>query len=160
MQDHPLAIFITWTVYGTFLPGDKRGWRHRSKGEQNMSAGLEQWHAKRLKYKVETLDQDMRSVAECAIQEICNFRSWKLWVSSVRTNHVQFVISSSGYAPQIVRDQVKAKCTRELRKDFAVWKNRPIWSANGDIEFLDSEANVERCVGYVVEAQDRKSLES
>ena len=29
-NDEPLAYFITWTVYGTWLQGDVRGWRrHR-----------------------------------------------------------------------------------------------------------------------------------
>ncbi|MFO0815355.1 MAG: hypothetical protein U0796_19240 [Gemmatales bacterium] len=26
LQDDPLAYFITWTTYGTWMPGDERGW--------------------------------------------------------------------------------------------------------------------------------------
>ena len=29
IQDDPLAYFITWTVYGTFLQGDERWWKAR-----------------------------------------------------------------------------------------------------------------------------------
>ena len=25
-MDEPLAYFLTWTTYGTWLPGDGRGW--------------------------------------------------------------------------------------------------------------------------------------
>ncbi len=25
----PLGYFITWTTYGTWLPGDERGWRRK-----------------------------------------------------------------------------------------------------------------------------------
>jgi hypothetical protein len=28
----PLAYFLTWTTYGTWLPGDERGWCKRTKG--------------------------------------------------------------------------------------------------------------------------------
>jgi hypothetical protein len=31
-SDDPIAYFITWTVYGTHLQGDERGWRRRRKG--------------------------------------------------------------------------------------------------------------------------------
>ena len=33
----PLAYFITWTTYGTWLPGDERGWNR--KGLAEMQAG-------------------------------------------------------------------------------------------------------------------------
>ena len=26
IYDHPLAYFLTWPTYGTWLPGDERGW--------------------------------------------------------------------------------------------------------------------------------------
>jgi hypothetical protein len=25
-RDEPLAYFLTWTTYGSWLPGDQRGW--------------------------------------------------------------------------------------------------------------------------------------
>lgn len=25
-MDDPLALFLTWTTYGSWLPGDERGW--------------------------------------------------------------------------------------------------------------------------------------
>jgi hypothetical protein len=33
MYSDPLAYFITWTCYGTWLPGDDRGWTKWHKGE-------------------------------------------------------------------------------------------------------------------------------
>lgn len=53
-------------------------------------------------------------------------------------------------------EQLKAKATRELRQAFAIWRDRPVWSANGDIQFIDDEDELETCVQYVNEAQDRK----
>ena len=42
MHDQPLAYFITFTVYGTFLQGDLRLWRSRGKGSQPTQPFLEQ----------------------------------------------------------------------------------------------------------------------
>lgn len=36
----PLTYFITWTTYGTWLPGDVRGWRKTNAGPQLPRLGL------------------------------------------------------------------------------------------------------------------------
>ena len=104
MNTSPLGLFITWTVYGTFLPGDARGWKHRSAGLQLARPLLETWHRDRLSHDIITLDDSMQSVAEAAIREICGVRSWALWATSVRTNHVHVVVTARTYAPKLVRD--------------------------------------------------------
>jgi REP element-mobilizing transposase RayT len=156
MNTSPLGLFITWTVYGTFLPGDVRGWKHRSAGAQLTEPLLETWHRDRLNHDIITLNYSMQSVAEAAICEICSVRFWSLWASSVRTNHVHVVITAPEYNPKLVRDQLKAKATMELRRAFPAWKDRPAWTEKGDIEFLDSDTEIQQCVVYVSEAQDRK----
>jgi len=152
----PVGLFVTWTVYGTHLPGDWRGWRRRQGGPRHAQPRLELWHRSQLKYDVVTLDAAMRRVAEAALVEICRVRKWSLWAVAVRSNHVHVVVTAPEYDPEVVRDQLKAKATKELREVFPVWVDRPVWSAKGDIEFLDSEAEIEECVLYVAVAQDRK----
>jgi hypothetical protein len=98
----------------------------------------------------------MQAVVEAAISEISGFRGWTLWACNARSNHVHVVVSALDYEPALVRDQLKAKATRELRKSWDVWNDRPVWTAKGDIEFLDNEEEIEQCVMYVAEAQDRK----
>ena len=90
----PLGLFITWTVYGTFLSGDSRGWRHHSAGEQSPQEELESWHRDRLKHDVVTLSDSMRKVADEAIREICSVRSWPLWAVAVQSNHAHVVAVS------------------------------------------------------------------
>lgn len=152
----PLGLFITWTVYGTFLPGDRRGWRHRSAGDTPDRPLLERWHRNRLNHDVVLLDAEMRDVTEAAIREICEVRTWTLWALSARSNHVHVVVTAPDYKPSLVRDQLKAKATRELRQSFDLWQDRPVWTEKGDIEYLDSDSEIEQCVVYVTEAQDRK----
>ena len=38
----PLAYFLTWTTYGTWLPGDERGWVKRKRGFQAPDMSLHQ----------------------------------------------------------------------------------------------------------------------
>ncbi|MEZ6123881.1 MAG: hypothetical protein R3C49_11970 [Planctomycetaceae bacterium] len=40
IDNEPLAYFITWTVYGSLLQGDDRGWRKRGKGNSHRSRCL------------------------------------------------------------------------------------------------------------------------
>ena len=156
MDTSPLALFITWTVYGTFLPGDVRGWRHRAKGAHTASHRLEKWHRDRLNHDVVLLNSEMRVVAKSALLEACRIRQWTTWAVNVRSNHVHVVLTAPDYAPTVVRDQLKAKATRDLRQCFDIWKDRPVWSAKGDIEFMDTEKDIDDCAIYVLEAQDRK----
>ncbi len=63
-SDEPLAFFITWTVYGTHLQGDERGWRLRSHSHQPSQPRLEQWHRTRLKQAIVLLNPKQRLVVE------------------------------------------------------------------------------------------------
>ena len=152
----PLGLLLTWTVYGTFLPGDSRGWKNRAAGLKIAQPVLETWHRDRLNHDVVLLDDPMRDEVESALREICEFRSWTLWAVSARSNHVHVVVSAPEYKPTLVRDQLKGKATRELRRMSSTWVDRPVWTEKGDIEFLDSESEIQECVLYVNEAQDRK----
>jgi hypothetical protein len=67
------------------------------------------------------------------------------------------VVSAPNYRPELVRDQLKAKATKELRLAFPNWMDRPVWTTRGDIEFLDSEVEIEQSASYVREAQNRKA---
>ena len=43
-----ITCFITWTTYGTWLPGDSRGWRKTNKGNQPPQPLLEAWCRNRM----------------------------------------------------------------------------------------------------------------
>jgi hypothetical protein len=46
-----------------------------------------------------------------------------------------------------------------LRELSAGWKDRPVWTVGGDWECINTEDDLETVIAYVLEAQDRKSLE-
>ncbi|QDT44913.1 hypothetical protein Pan241w_50290 [Gimesia alba] len=78
MHDQPLAYFITFTVYGTFLQGDVRWWRSRGKGSRTPQLFLEQWHRDRLKHDVILLDKAQRSAVENETARLCG--GWHRWL--------------------------------------------------------------------------------
>jgi REP element-mobilizing transposase RayT len=154
-DDAPLGFFITWTVYGSFLQGDRRWWTSRGKGSQSPEARLEQWHRERLKHDVILLDGEQRSLVSSECKRLCNYRRWKLWIVNSRTNHVHIVVTAPNYSGANVRNQLKANCTRVLREKYPVFVERPVWTVGGDWKCLNSEDDLEQAIVYAGEVQDR-----
>ena len=158
-NDEPIAYFITWTVYGTFLQGHERGWRKWKKGIQTPQPKLVAWRRERLKHAVELLNDAQQLAVETEIERLAAFRGWHVWIKNARTNHVHIVVTANGYAGDKVRDQFKANCTRVLRERWPQFVDRPVWTTGGDWKFVNDEDELERVVVYVSEAQDRMQFD-
>ena len=151
----PLAYFITWTVYGTFLQGDERWWRKKKKGTQSPQPRLEEWHRDRLRHEIILLSAGHRETVKSEIENHCEFRQWHLWISNPRTNHVHVVVTAPGFAGDVVRDQLKANCTRGLREQDQRFVDRPVWTVRGDWQCVNTDEDLEQAIRYAGEAQDR-----
>jgi REP element-mobilizing transposase RayT len=152
----PIAYFITWTVYGTHLQGAETGWR-KSGGEQKLSEpALEIWHKQRLTYQIQLLNKLQRKIVENAVEAHCQHRLWQLWKCNARSNHVHAVVTAKSHRGNIVRDQLKANCTRCLREKSTVFRDRPVWTEGGDWQCINSEDELQQVIEYVEIAQDRK----
>jgi hypothetical protein len=152
----PLAYFITWTVYGTHLQGASTGWKKVGSGEQLPQPQLEQWRHERLNHPIVLLDADQRTAVETEVQRHSQHRGWKLWACQARSNHVHTVITASLVSGRVVRDQLKANCTRGLRERWTVFRDRPVWTQGGDWKCLNTDESLIRTVDYVLIAQDRR----
>ncbi len=155
LTDEPLGYFITWSVYGTFLQGDDRWWRKKRQGSHAPQPRLEQWHQDRLQHIVILLSDEHREIVKFEIPAHCEHRKWRLWTANPRTNHVHVVVTAPGYAGSIVRDQLKANCTRGLRRNDRRFVDRPVWTVGGDWKCLNTEEDLEQAILYAREAQDR-----
>ncbi len=158
-DDEPIAFFITWTVYGTFLQGDARGWRKRRRGNQKPQPMLAIWRRERLKFGVDVLSSAQRKAVNAEINRLCDYRNWKLWTHDARSNHVHVVVTARGFTGKKARDQLKANCTRVLREKWSKFVDRPIWTVGGDWQCINAEEELEQAILYVNEAQDRKGIE-
>ena len=69
-------------------------------------------------------------------------------------------MTAPGYAGDVVRDQLKANCTRGLRAQWAEFCDRQVWTVGGDWDCLNSDDDLENACMYVRDAQDRKGGDS
>ena len=111
----PLAFFLTWCTYGTWLPGDERGWIQHSRGWRLPDPARKLEAEATMTEDACRLDREQRDVVERQIAETCNFRGWELHAVNCRSNHVHVVLTADR-SPKVVRDQLKAWCTRRLKE--------------------------------------------
>ena len=160
----PLAYFLTWPTYGTWLPGDARGWVRRGRGIQPPNPVLALEARARMAEDACRLDVEQRQLVEATIAEHCRIRGWALHAVQCRTNHVHVVVSA-GRHPDDVRDQFKAWCTRKLRKLEAnrATANRESnskprerwWAERGSGRYINDLESLEAAILYVRDTQDR-----
>ena len=158
MIDEPLAYFLTWTTYGTWLPRDDRGWAKRKKGFQDPQPKLREWSDRKLEEPPCTLSLRQRALVDQTIRERCEMRGWKLWAVNVRSNHVHVVVFARDTSPAKVRNEFKARCSARLSEDRAAQglpTRRRWWTERGSLRYLNDEGSLEAAILYVNEAQDK-----
>ncbi len=70
----PLAYFLTWTTYGTWLPGDERGW-YSSPGQWSSPDNLRKlWSQIRMTEDAIVLNHEQRQEVESTIRRHCEIR--------------------------------------------------------------------------------------
>ena len=150
-----LAYFLTWTSYGTWLPGDERGWNRKDEPDvQRPNPFVAEMAESRMKETEFRLSVDDRQIVEATIRKHCAIRSWPLHALNARSNHVHVVVTARGYRPETVRDQFKAWCTRKLK---AVHKTRTsFWTEGGSRRWINTDDDLAAAVVYVLEAQDKR----
>ena len=96
----PLAYFITFTTYGSWLHGRDPGSvdrHHNIPGTPFLPVNreLEESHRKAMRQAPYLLDEARRSVVLQTIHEVANHRRWRLWAVHVRTNHVHIIVTAA-----------------------------------------------------------------
>jgi len=156
--DTPLAYFISFRPYGTWLHGDTRGSidRFHNRYRSPYIRPNEEWldhNQQRLRVKPLILKAPHRKAIEVAIRETCDIRKWFLHAINVRTNHIHTVVCASHKKPEHVLGAFKANATRQLRKD-SLWHNPfPPWADKGSKRRLWNEQSVARAIDYVMNGQ-------
>ena len=110
----PLAYFLTWPTYGTWLPGDERGWVEYRHGWQLPDPARKREAQARLTEDACLLDQDQRRLVELTIADHCRVRGWTPYTVNCRSNHVHVIVAGDR-EPKEIREQFKAWCTRRLK---------------------------------------------
>ena len=93
MQD-PLAFFITWPTYGTWLPGDRRGWTEFHHGWKLPVRELERFCRASMTERQCLLTTAERAIVVEQVAETCDHRGWELFAVDCRSNHVHVVLAA------------------------------------------------------------------
>jgi REP element-mobilizing transposase RayT len=152
-----IAYFSTWTTYGTWLPGDERGWFRSGRGWQEPDRMRALEAALRMTDEAVTLDPAQRRLVQDVIADHCGIRRWTLHAVNCRSNHVHVVVTAPGRAIEVPREQFKAWCTRRL-KDCERTGARPRpredwWTERGWDVYIDDEDELAEVMAYVLENQ-------
>jgi REP element-mobilizing transposase RayT len=151
------ALFLTWRTYGTWLPGDERGWideRRNGFGEPMNLPDVRLEGAARGQMRsapVEFTDPQ-RLAVDLPIREACEFRGWQIVALNVRTNHVHLVVGADEQ-PAKVLNVLKVRATTVLRAGRMVAEHRPIWARGGSRRVLWDDAALAAAVEYVLNGQ-------
>lgn len=163
----PLAFFITWVTYGTWLPGDERGWVEYHRGWQLPDPVRELEAKMRMTEDACRLDHAQRRAVEEQVTETCRIRGWDLHALNCRSNHLHVVLTASA-KPKIVRAQLKAWCTRKLKtleetrlgkltqRDAGKPLRQNWWAERGSQRYIYDEKSLEAAILYVLDGQDQK----
>ena len=160
MTDDPLADFMTWTCYGTWLPGDVRGWTKWRKGEHIPQPLLAEWCLRQMVEKPVVLDETRRAIVQETIARHCEVRGWHLHAVNCRSNHCHAVVTAVTHDGEQVRDQLKSWSTRELKEhqrsaEGGKAKLREHWGTRkGSVRYLFDEVSLEAAILYTRAAQE------
>jgi len=150
----PLAFFLTWTTYASWIPGDERGWCDRHGCFRSPSPGLRESIQQRLPTQPVILTPGQRKLVQQAITDHCEFRRWKILALSCQSNHVHVVVSAQGNTPANVLRSIKAWASRQLSETTT--EERKWWTRGGSKRQIFTHDSLERVVQYVAEFQDHK----
>jgi REP element-mobilizing transposase RayT len=153
----PLAYFLTFTTYGTWLHGRQEGSvdrQHNAPGEPFLPADAELERARRKSMRQEaySLDGARRAVVLRTILEVAAHRRWQLWAVHVRTNHVHIVVTAAD-KPEKVMANFKSWASRRLREAFGEAADRDRWTQHGSTIYLNSQEALDSKVTYVIDEQ-------
>lgn len=153
----PLAYFISFRCYGTWLHGDERGsvdHLHNLYGTPKLPPDEEMRNQMlaRMKHEPVELSAKRRNAVEDGIKETCDIRGWALQAINVRTNHIHTVVTANQKA-ELVLNAFKANATSKMIASNAWQRGIKPWSRHGSTRYLWTEKSLERAIDYVINGQ-------
>ena len=153
MYNNPIAYFVTFTTYGTWLHGDSRSSVMRKNGHYRVlteNAKFYRHEQEKLKNSPVFLGSGQRQIVRDTIIKHCGIRQWRLYALHVRSNHVHIVVKADKSIDQ-VSNELKSWPTRVLRENGF---NPPkVWTSGSSKVYLFTEAKLREKIHYVAYEQ-------
>jgi len=159
---------LTWTTYGTWLPGDDRGFvcnvrdgggpevRHNSPGTpyDARQRGLTIAARQQMSGDPVWLSADQARILVDQFQETAAFRGWALLALAIMANHVHLVVGvPDDPEPESLLRDFKSYGSRKLNARFGKPASGTWWTASGSRRKLPDEHAVQAAIRYVQNQQ-------
>ncbi|HYE63175.1 MAG TPA: transposase [Phycisphaerales bacterium] len=157
MYNEPLAYFITFRTYGTWLHGDERGSVHESRNKFGTpfiepDAEWLKYDEKHLKHDPVALSDAQRACVDAALRGVCEHHQWILHALNVRTNHVHCVVKANR-EKDFVMNSLKAWGTRRLNEAGLNQRGTKVWSRHGSTQYIFTYEKLREKIDYVLNQQ-------
>ncbi len=140
-----IGYMVTWTTYGTWLQGDKRGYVRD--GETLLEdAGLEKANKELQKYGIVRLKIAQKKTVEDAILKEAERIGQKILALAVCSNHVHLVVGKQNESIESAVSRYKNVATCALKKTGLV---KRIWTRGFDKQFCFDDGELEAKIRYV-----------
>jgi REP element-mobilizing transposase RayT len=145
-----MAWFLTFSTYGTHLPGDERGSTNRQLGRVQPQSAFRAFAAGQM---TETsfclVDAADRQAVLNTIIELCERREWRLIALHIRPTHVHGLVQAERVSPSRVMGDWKANASQTLRRRWPARQH--FWTRGGNIRSVKNSIDVVRT--YILEGQ-------
>jgi len=164
----PRHWFITSTTYGTWLPGDERGFvstvhnppgpraRHNQFGDPYDAAmpGLKESARSLLKGSPIFLDLAKAEIIAPQFRETAAYRQWEMHAFSIMTNHFHIIVTAGEevHSTSILGD-FKSYASRALNRRWGKPLNGTWWTESGSRRPLPNEKALHEAIDYVLYRQ-------
>ena len=157
--------FLTWTTYGTWLPGDERSFvgnvrecedrlkiKRRSPGVpyEKANDALADAAQQSMRGSPVWLTRQQAIVVFEQLRETATHRNWSLIASAVMSNHVHLLVTVPGDPePAVLLRDFKAYASRALNKRFGKPPSNTWWTRSGSNRICDDDASLMTRLRYI-----------
>jgi REP element-mobilizing transposase RayT len=162
--DQPFALLITWTCYGTWLPGDRRGYvsntllpqggslpKQNTPGTPITSDDSFTQQRARASQKAPSalLCADLALETAKALVEAARKRGWRIMRGAVMVNHVHVVVMDCPDDGPVVRRILKGCSQAALSEKTRA--SRRWWTGGGSDRYKHGWEAIEAAIEYVAQ---------
>ena len=136
---------LTWTTYGTWLQGDKKGYVKNGKiyGENE---SLRKCNLSKMKTRKFVLGTQAQNIVKQSILEEADKMVQQVYASSVSATHVHIVVNNTDEMISDVISRYKKTATKKLR---AAGFTGEVWTRGYDVRYCFDEKELHSRVEYV-----------
>jgi REP element-mobilizing transposase RayT len=157
---------LTWRTYGTWLPGDERGFVDPVLDEQGhrvihnipgtpldaANPHLHDYSRAIMKGPAVYLNRDQAAVLLEQFQETARYRNWQLLAVAILPNHVHLIVGvNEDPDPSTLLRDFKSYGSRRLNQRWPVPTSKTWWAESGSRRILKTEEHRIQAVQYVLQ---------